>query len=259
MLLILYCHIGEAQNVSAYLAECESSDLHEAIKCSDIKISEYFLKDIDKDLCPEDDAPNIYSVSFRVNLDGETMVSKIYANPYRQIPCLDYFQERASRLTDFIEFIPAVRNDADVTTTTSFKITYPDKNGQEVEEQASKSYLPIFSGCSDLIASEINKKECANSEYLKFIYSHMRYPKKARQREITGTVVVKFKVDKIGNIKDIELLKDIGYDCGDEALRVVHELAKLDQPFIPGYKDGEVADYIMTLPIKFNLGIISSY
>ncbi|HCX75205.1 MAG TPA: energy transducer TonB, partial [Algoriphagus sp.] len=76
------------------------------------------------------------------------------------------------------------------------------------------------------------------------------YPEKAQSKEIEGTVIVSFIVEKDGSLSDIELMRGIGGGCDEEALRVVKGSGK----WSPGEMNGSIVRTRMRLPIRFKLG-----
>tara|TARA_B100000902_G_C27208945_1_gene863250 strand:+ start:893 stop:1234 length:342 start_codon:yes stop_codon:yes gene_type:complete len=57
-----------------------------------------------------------------------------------------------------------------------------------------------------------------------FIKQNLSYPKEALNNQIEGNVIVKYKVDPLGNIINTSISKGIGYGCEKEAIRVVKKL-----------------------------------
>jgi TonB family protein len=53
------------------------------------------------------------------------------------------------------------------------------------------------------------------------ILAKLRYPEKARSSNISGAVTVEFTVDKDGRTKNIFVVEGLGYDCDEEAIRVI--------------------------------------
>ena len=60
--------------------------------------------------------------------------------------------------------------------------------------------------------------------YLKFIKDNVVYPQEALSNKVEGLVYVKYTVNNIGEIVDIEVTKGIGYGCDEEAIRVIRLL-----------------------------------
>jgi len=63
----------------------------------------------------------------------------------------------------------------------------------------------------------------------KFIYENLRYPEKALEAGIEGTVFLEVGIDHKGNIVETRLLQGIGHGCDEEASRVLR-LLKFDVP-----------------------------
>lgn len=84
----------------------------------------------------------------------------------------------------------------------------------------------------------------------KYISSNVKYPKLARKAEIEGTVYVQFTVNSLGQVIDAHLLRSVHDTLDEEALRVVNNM---NEPWTPGYEDGEAVSVTYNLPIKFTL------
>ncbi len=114
--------------------------------------------------------------------------------------------------------------------------------------------MPRFPGCESL-PTMAEKKACADKKMLEFIYANISYPSIARENNIEGTVVIRFVVDKDGNVGDAEIIREIGGGCGEEALRIVQLMGKLPQKWIPGKQRGRPVNVYFTLPVKFMLKV----
>lgn len=99
------------------------------------------------------------------------------------------------------------------------------------------------------IADEMPSFPGGDSQRLKFLKKHIRYPGQASENDIQGTVFVSFVVRKNGNLADIKILKGIGGGCDQEAMRVV----KLMPRWNPGYQNGRKTDVRFTMPVYFKL------
>ncbi|MBQ9586513.1 MAG: TonB family protein [Bacteroidales bacterium] len=82
-----------------------------------------------------------------------------------------------------------------------------------------------------------------------FLARNIKYPEDARSNNISGTVIVKFTIEKDGSVTNIKLLHDIGGGCGNEAVRVVRLMPK----WKPGKQSGKAVRCEFTLPIAFQL------
>ena len=84
----------------------------------------------------------------------------------------------------------------------------------------------------------------------KFLGENIKYPKEARKQGISGRVFVTFVVEADGEITNIEMLREIGGGCDEEAMRVVSIMPTWE----PGYQRGVPVRVGFNLPIKFSLG-----
>ena len=112
--------------------------------------------------------------------------------------------------------------------------------------------MPLFPGCSDE-ADEKLRKECSNQKLLEFIYKNIEYPAVAKDNHIEGTVVLKFVIDEKGKVDKITILKDIGANCGQEAVRVVKLMNEQNIIWEPGRQRGRAVKVWFMLPVKFKL------
>ncbi|WP_020534990.1 energy transducer TonB [Lewinella cohaerens] len=114
--------------------------------------------------------------------------------------------------------------------------------------------MPRFPGCEDVGTKE-EKMACSQQKLLEFIYDNIKYPAIARDNNVSGTVVVRFVVQDDGSIENAEILRDIGADCGAEALRVVKLMRNLPEKWTPGKQRGRNVPVYFNLPIKFVLQV----
>ena len=85
------------------------------------------------------------------------------------------------------------------------------------------------------------------SAFYSYIWNNLQYPDEARKNKITGCVYVTFVVEKDGSISSAKLLNDIGYGCGEEALRVVRNMPRWE----PGTINGKPVRALYNLPLDF--------
>ena len=111
--------------------------------------------------------------------------------------------------------------------------------------------MPSFPGCDHLGDSERSK--CSNQKLMGFVSENLKYPKEAKDGEIEGQVVVRFVVNKNGRISNVELLRDIGAGTGQEVIRVVESMNKMEQKWTPGTQSGQPVNVYFHLPVKFKL------
>lgn len=88
-----------------------------------------------------------------------------------------------------------------------------------------------------------------DTELLKYISSHLKYPTMAAENNIQGRVVVQFVVTKNGSIGEVRVIRPRDPDLDKEAVRVVKTLPN----FIPGKMNGQPVNVWYTLPVNFKL------
>jgi periplasmic protein TonB len=82
----------------------------------------------------------------------------------------------------------------------------------------------------------------------KFVSSRLKYPGRALDDGIQGTVFVKFVVDEKGKVGNLSLVNNLGYGLDDEAMRVV---AMIPNFKTPAKSNGEPVKVYFQLPIRF--------
>ena len=82
-----------------------------------------------------------------------------------------------------------------------------------------------------------------------FLSHNLKYPQKALDENVEGTVMVQFVVAKDGWIKDAKVLRSVSPEIDEEALRVVSYMAK----WKPAIKDGQPVQCMYTLPLRFKI------
>ena len=137
------------------------------------------------------------------------------------------------------------------------EITTKDKGlvkptSKEDQEKTFKE-TARFPGCEEIPDAE-KRTACSNKKLLQFVYSNIKYPKAAAKEGIQGTVVVKFLIDKEGNITEREIVRGIGGGCDEEVLRVVDLMEDMEARWIPASdENGKKLNSYFNLPVKFKL------
>lgn len=87
-------------------------------------------------------------------------------------------------------------------------------------------------------------------EFAWFLGNNLRYPEKARNMGVQGTVLLTFVVEKDGSLSNIKVLgKAPSKEIGDEAIRILNKSPK----WLPGRQFGRVVRVAYTVPIVFSL------
>ena len=83
---------------------------------------------------------------------------------------------------------------------------------------------------------------------IKAFYEFVGQNFKAPEAKVNGRVYIKFIVEADGSLSNFEIMRDIGYGTGEEAVRVL----KLSPKWIPGEQDGTPVRVQYSLPISIS-------
>jgi len=153
---------------------------------------------------------------------------------------------------------PTIPNENKTTVPEEVKMdepSIPDVNNTAVPQEIFKvvEQMPRFPGCEDLDGNNEEKMDCSQKLMLDYIYRNVQYPAEAKAAGIEGRVVVQFIIERNGELTDVRIARDIGYGCGEEAVRVVNLMNSMDEKWIPGKQRGKPVRVQFTLPIQFKL------
>ncbi|MCX6190265.1 MAG: energy transducer TonB [Bacteroidetes bacterium] len=112
-----------------------------------------------------------------------------------------------------------------------------NKGPVEVDDNTIPTYVEIM--------PEFPGGEGALMAYVK---KNIVYPQVALDNDIQGKVTVDFVVGKDGTIRDVKVVKGIGFGCDQEAVRVVSKMPA----WTPGRQNGRNVAVSYKLPIKFS-------
>ena len=82
-----------------------------------------------------------------------------------------------------------------------------------------------------------------------YVSKNLRYPAKAMENGIQGRSIIRFVVDKEGNITNVEAIRPFNETCDAEAIRVVKAMPR----WKPGRQDGRNVPVFYTIPIVFKI------
>lgn len=122
--------------------------------------------------------------------------------------------------------------------------------GSEVREgqMSKKERMPCLAECKDIV-DDAERRDCSNTQMLRYIYSHLKYPRYAREYGIQGTVISQFVVDKDGSLQDVDVVVGICQGFKDEVEQVIKGMPA----WVAGEQDGKKVKVLYTLPINFKL------
>jgi len=84
---------------------------------------------------------------------------------------------------------------------------------------------------------------------LQYVYKSLRYPKQARENDVSGEAIAQFTIDKDGSVVDVKVIRGICQSIKDEVTRVIINMP----PWNPGYQNDKPVRVLYTLPVKFKL------
>ncbi len=107
--------------------------------------------------------------------------------------------------------------------------------------------MPYFKGGKHLKNGSAEKRNLSNQKIVEFVQKNLIYPDSAKLMGIEGVAIVRFLIDEQGRIQNPKLLYDLGYGCGDEALRIIRKMPRWE----PAVKDKQPVAVELELPIRF--------
>jgi protein TonB len=85
--------------------------------------------------------------------------------------------------------------------------------------------------------------------FMSWISSNYEYPAAAMENGVNGVVEVSFVVEKVGSLTDINVKRDLKYNTGDAAVKLLKKAKK----WKTGIQNGRPVRVAYTLPIRLNL------
>ena len=149
-------------------------------------------------------------------------------------------QPRIIEVPDEEEIVESIEIDLDIDITEDVVVEELVIGNAPEEEQADE----VFS-----IVEEMPSFPGGNAKFNEFVSKNLKYPRKALKANVEGKVVVRFVVEEDGNISDVEVLKGIGYDCDEEAIRVLNNSPN----WIPGKQRGRNVKVRVMVPLTFDI------
>ena len=107
--------------------------------------------------------------------------------------------------------------------------------GEQVFQMFDVQTAPQYPGGEDSLA--------------RYLIRNLKYPRVAAENGIQGMTVLKFVIERDGAISNVNLVRDIGGGCGQEAKRLVEAMPK----WTPGLKNGKSVRVQYQIPVRFKL------
>ena len=121
----------------------------------------------------------------------------------------------------------------------------------ESDAQALTEVVVIGYGTEKVVEESYQgaRPEVGMSEYKDYLERNLRYPEEAKDRQIEGKVILKLTINSYGDIEEIDVKRNLGFGCDEEAIRLVEEGPK----WLPAEKDGSNISSTVRVKVKFEL------
>ncbi len=164
----------------------------------------------------------------------------------------DLLNNEAIRLFKLLKWHPAYKNKKPFFFNHYIEIPFSIK---KFKKNQKKNYTCLLSNIPEDSTFTVYTKADQAPEYefgkdslVKFIFAELEYPHEALLRNIEGTVKLGFIVEKNGLITNIDLLKELGGGCQEEAVRVLSATK-----WKPALKNGKRVRFQMDYTFYFKL------
>jgi TonB family protein len=124
----------------------------------------------------------------------------------------------------------------------------PSKDGETLKTLVQSSEIngqPIFT-----VVEQVPEFPGGVNAMMEYLGQNIRYPEAATKAKVQGRVFLSFVVTTEGEIKDIQILKGLGFGTDTESVRVVSSMPR----WKPGMQSGKPVNVRYNLPISFQLG-----
>ena len=91
------------------------------------------------------------------------------------------------------------------------------------------------------------------SKLYDYVTENFRYPDECERRHVSGTVEVKFTIEKSGDVSAVSILKGIDETIDEELVRIFRAMPA----WIPATRNGEPVRYIVSMPITLKLSRVN--
>jgi TonB family protein len=109
---------------------------------------------------------------------------------------------------------------------------------------------PVYSTVQESPQQEIAPEYPGGiSKFYRYIQDSLKYPEKARRKNIQGKVFISFVVDKDGSLTNVKVIKGVSSEINAEAIRLIKESPK----WKPGMQNGNAVRVQYAAPIPFEL------
>ena len=138
-----------------------------------------------------------------------------------------------------------------IAVTACLAVTFANCNNSMLLSNDDKINEKSFTNQDDayVIVEEMPEFPGGEKALLKYIAENVVYPQEAKEKDIEGSVYIKFVVNSEGKVQDVETLRGVDPLLDQEAIKVIESLPD----FKPGRQDGKPVNVSMQVPIMFKI------
>jgi TonB family protein len=122
-------------------------------------------------------------------------------------------------------------------------------NGQEISEMAVVSYSRSADPPTYRATVTMPEPVGGRRSFNGYLAREVRYPQEARDKKISGRVVIDFTVDAGGAPVDFTIVRGIGAGCDEELIRLIRE----GPAWLPAAQNGKVIPATVRVRFRFDL------
>lgn len=160
-------------------------------------------------------------------------------------------------LVKTILWIPAMRNGIPYECEHEYEIDFNAKSYKRYWKRHERIVPPLTleADSSEAIFEYRQLEDVAKpyfadgSNIANYIYTNLKFPAEAKEREIQGTVRLSFIIEKDGSISNIIVVNSVGGGCDNEAIRLMQETV-----WIPAESHGKYVRSRNMQDITFSIG-----
>jgi len=127
-----------------------------------------------------------------------------------------------------------------------------EKDSTQVQAEARIENAKSKDSSKDVVFKKVEIESSfpgGASAWAKYLGNNLHYPKDAIKKDIQGTVVVQFIVNKEGKVENVRVVRSLEYSLDKEAARIIRE----SPDWTPAVQDGRTVKSYKLQPIVFKL------
>jgi len=231
----------------------------ERTKCSEIRWDNFVLTNL---ILPDtvlSETPNIhFYVNFQVDTSGNFSNLSIRENSFGKIG-EEAIQRLFEKITeDNLTWTPALQNGKKVVVKTYEIIEVKKKIRIDVTTNDTIHLTPtkqpiLIDNICEQENDAVFAQTCSFINLQNQILKERVYPQIALTNGVEGTVLLKFVIDKSGQVGNTEIARDIGAACGRYALAALNRLVENGMKWQPATVGGKPVNMEYTIDVPFRI------